>query len=67
MVHTNFPDGVNLFPGTSCMFECGPSVEETTILNILLEYYYDATDQDSKDNQKRYNISGGLDLLHIKD
>ncbi len=59
-----FPDGVNLFPGISCMFDCAFCGRDRDTKLPNYNYFYDTLlDQDPKDNLKRYNISGGLEPL----
>ena len=59
-----FPDGVNLFPGISCMFDCAFCGRDRDTKLSNYNYFYDTLlDQDPKDNLKRYNISGGLEPL----
>ncbi len=63
-----FPKNINLFPGTSCMFECtfcGRNYEAT---EPNYNYFYDTLlDQDPGDNPYRYNIGGGLEPLTYKE
>ena len=59
-----FPSGVNLFPGTSCMFKCSFCGRNYEAKDPNYNYFYDTLlDQDPKDNPYRYNISGGLEPL----
>lgn len=62
-----YPHRINLFPGTSCMFECDFCGRNYNAVSDVDEYFWDTVlDQDDGKDIYRFNISGGLEPLTYK-